>query len=201
MAVKKSSHRIKLLLALVLLILTVSFAFSSFERDSSGMAEVSSEFKTLENSSQAQPQIVQQVTKPITGEIATIEQIPPQIRVLAFGDMMLGRYVRILMDRHGLDYPFEGIRKGIYFPNFDLVFANLEGPVTVNPVYSSTSMVFGFPPDTAEIVKRNGYNLVTIANNHMFDRGENAYGETKKFLDDLLIISLVLYLLRRQNVQ
>lgn len=108
------------------------------------------------------------------------------IRMLFFGDMMLGRHVRTLIDRNGADSIFAKIREGnTYFDGYyDLVIANLEGPIVSNPIYHETGTTFGFAPDTAKIIKENKIGIVGIANNHTLDRGQKGFMETKKYLKE-----------------
>ena len=44
--------------------------------------------------------------------VAELES-PAELRVIAFGDVMLGRYVRTLMELNGKDYVFENGRKDL----------------------------------------------------------------------------------------
>ena len=92
------------------------------------------------------------------------------LSVLAFGDMMLGRYVRTLMDRNGMDYIFSGMPEG-FFEGPDIVHANLEGPINGKGRSGGTSMVFSFNEDVAPFLKKWGFNLVSLANNHALDQG------------------------------
>lgn len=102
-------------------------------------------------------------------------------QVFMVGDMMLGRYVESLQKKNGLDYPFEGISD--MFDGSDVVFGNLEGPIA-NEHYQTPDFVsvFSFAPHTADVLAKNGFNLVTLANNHTLDRGESVYFETGQFL-------------------
>ncbi|MBD3329911.1 AmmeMemoRadiSam system protein B [Candidatus Peregrinibacteria bacterium] len=95
------------------------------------------------------------------------------LTIMAFGDLMPGRYVRTLMDRHGKDYIFENIRgpNNSFFKGADYIFANLEGPIKGQGYKSGTSLVFGFNENIAPFLKRYGFNLFTIANNHAVDQG------------------------------
>ncbi|MFH1769677.1 MAG: CapA family protein [Parcubacteria group bacterium] len=105
------------------------------------------------------------------------------ITVLAVGDMMLGRYVETLMNEHGMFYPFEDI--GSVFLNFDIVFGNLEGPITfAHEQTPNNSTKFSFQPDIAPLLSNNHFNLVTLANNHTDDQGEEAYDNTVFLLED-----------------
>lgn len=108
------------------------------------------------------------------------------VRILAFGDMMLGRYVRTLMDRNGHDYIFAKIfpnGKQELMDNPDVVFGNLEGPIKGEGYKHQTAMVFGFHTDTAALLKKYGFNLLSLANNHAVDQGWDGRDSTIKALD------------------
>lgn len=107
-----------------------------------------------------------------------------EITLVAFGDVMLDRGVRNLMDNNGLDYPFEKIgaqtidlMKGVNY-----VFANLEGPIKTTYVPSGKTIHFRFKPDTVDVIKKAGINIVSIANNHSQDQGNLGFEETKQYL-------------------
>ena len=102
-----------------------------------------------------------------------IEELEKPLSILAFGDMMLGRYVRTLMDRNGQDYIFKNIagEDNEFFKGTDIVFGNLEGPIKGKGRSGGTSMVFTFNEDIADFLKRYNFNLVSIANNHAVDAG------------------------------
>ncbi len=111
------------------------------------------------------------------------------IKLLFLGDVMMGRYVRTLMDKnHNPNYAFAkahiATNPGANFLNdyFDRVIANLEGPIVPNPNYAQTGMNFGFAPDTAEIIKNNGIDIVTVANNHALDQGQKGFISTLNYL-------------------
>jgi len=104
------------------------------------------------------------------------------ITIMAFGDVMLSRYVRTLMNRHGMDYVFEKLDKS-YFTGSDFVFANLEGPINGLGTSGGTSMVFSFNKDIAPFLKRFGFNILSLANNHALDQGYDGRRQTIEALE------------------
>lgn len=111
------------------------------------------------------------------------------IKLLFLGDVMLGRYVRTLMDKnHNPNYAFAKAHTttgpGANFLDgyFDRVIANLEGPIVPNPNYAQTGMNFGFAPDTAQIIKNNGIDIVSVANNHTLDQGQKGFISNLNYL-------------------
>jgi len=109
-----------------------------------------------------------------------------ELSIMAFGDMMLGRYVRTLMNQNGMDYIFENIAGYDYrfFEGADIIFGNLEGPIKGKGQSGGTSMVFDFNEDIAPFLKNYGFNLLSIANNHATDQGWDGRETTIKALDE-----------------
>lgn len=124
----------------------------------------------------------------------------PPVTLVAFGDLMLDRFVWTLMQRNGLDYAFEHFPEllesmgvsppGLLppvpsVPTIDFLFANLEGPISDTPyVNPGTAMVFNFRPDVIPILKKYGFNLFSIANNHAYDMGEKGVRQTRERLSE-----------------
>lgn len=105
-----------------------------------------------------------------------------QITILGVGDMMLGRYVRTLMDGNGMGYPFEKIKNEL--GGIDYIFSNFEGPIKENEVATQKSISFRFKPDVVWAVKDAGINIVSLANNHALDQGWGGRDDTMKFLKE-----------------
>lgn len=105
------------------------------------------------------------------------------VTMLFVGDIMLGRYVETLMKKHGEQYPFLKIHE--FLSGFDTVVSNLEGPITKNhrqtPNWTTS---FSFTPSIAKLLKSQGIDIVSIANNHTLDKGEAVLEETKQILTD-----------------
>lgn len=115
------------------------------------------------------------------------------ITLVAFGDMMLDRYVWTLMQQNGLDYPFEHFPElldsmlttdnGERLPDPDFTFANLEGPISDSPyVNPGTAMVFNFKPEVIPTLQKYGFNLFSLANNHAYDMGVDGAQQTRDHL-------------------
>lgn len=118
--------------------------------------------------------------------IEVIKKVQPQpaepIRMLAVGDMMLGRYVETLMNRYDNDYPFSNLDNLI--SGQDVVFGNLEGPIATNHVQTPDfTTSFSFKPEVAGLLKRHGFNTLSLANNHTLDKGEDVFLQTQQYLD------------------
>lgn len=107
---------------------------------------------------------------------------PKPAKIVAFGDMMPGRYVETQMEKNGRNYPFAEIEKFIKQENADIVFANLEGPIVSNFIKTSSGVQFSFNPLVVLNIKSAGFNLLSLANNHLLDMGSAGFTQTKDFL-------------------
>lgn len=115
-----------------------------------------------------------------------IEQVPhinqKNAQPLLFvGDIMLGRHVETLAKRHG-DELFMFASTTEYLKQH-VTIANLEGPIPDNHVQTPINgFSFSFASSTPRILKLGGIQAVSLANNHMFDKGRSGYEETKEAL-------------------
>lgn len=104
--------------------------------------------------------------------------------VLNFGDVMFDRGVRNIIENRGRD-PFEYIKKDlILFEDYDVIVANLEGPITEidRSLCQQKEYNFQFDSDTPDRLKSIGINMVTLANNHSYDCLLPGYNNTKEAL-------------------
>jgi poly-gamma-glutamate synthesis protein (capsule biosynthesis protein) len=103
--------------------------------------------------------------------------------------MMLGRGIAKLSKQNSIYYPFQKIRP--LLRGVDVVFANLEGPIVENPsefsYFSYHEPKFTFSPEVLEAMCGSHINLVSLANNHLMDRGEEGLKETRDWLEQYQI--------------
>lgn len=110
------------------------------------------------------------------------EQEPPQEWTLvANGDLMLGRRVAIAMEENGAFYPFEQMAP--FLQNADLTFGNLETTLSQRgtPI-PGKGIWFRCDPSAAEALKEAGYDVLSIANNHILDYDSPALIDTLNVL-------------------
>ncbi len=105
------------------------------------------------------------------------------VNLTFFGDMMLGRYVRTLMDNYGQDYPFENMDLA-YLQTNDLLIANLEGPVAEKAISTTKSIAFRFLPDVVPLIKKYYFDAVSEANNHALDMGAQGLADSYRLLSE-----------------
>ncbi|MBP6084699.1 CapA family protein [Candidatus Gracilibacteria bacterium] len=123
--------------------------------------------------------VVPSIDLPVS--ISTTQEKQPPISLLAVGDIMLDRYVETLIKKEGAEYPFAKI--GALLENYDIVLGNLEGPVVEKRKQTpDNAMNFSFSPEYLSILKDNHFSILTLANNHTYDHGKEAFAETREQL-------------------
>ncbi len=103
--------------------------------------------------------------------------------VVAAGDIMLTRGTDKYLKNFGVDYPFLKIREEII--KHDIAFANLESPVSHRgSIYSpfKKGIYFKADPEVLGGLKFAGFDVFSIANNHVFDWGIDAVSDTMELL-------------------
>ena len=104
------------------------------------------------------------------------------VTIAAVGDIMLGGTARPELRRYGYDYPFEHV--ATLLQGADLAFGNLEGPLTDAGVPEGDKQyVFRSPPAKAvPALKRAGFDVLSLANNHSLDYGPQGLADTEAAL-------------------
>ncbi len=114
-----------------------------------------------------------------------------KIKLLAVGDMMLGRNVGGLIEKYPQNpiYPFAKISS--VFQDNDVVLGNLEGPITDEgrEINTDTCILFKFATSTAENLAEAGMDIVSLANNHTYNQGEAGFIDTQNFLEEANVAS------------
>lgn len=102
-----------------------------------------------------------------------------EFTMLFAGDIMLDRNVaKNINEKGGGDYrfPFMYVRDALR--KADLAFANLEGPVSSGGVKTGSIYSFRFDPKSAPALADAGFDVVSLANNHVWDYGRQALTDT-----------------------
>jgi poly-gamma-glutamate synthesis protein (capsule biosynthesis protein) len=123
--------------------------------------------------------------------------LPPRpakkpVRLLAVGDLMLGTSVKKQIREKGPAYPFRKYRD--LLTEADLTFGNLETPLSdrgtptagksQESLDDKTNFIFRAPPSSAEGLAEAGFDVVSLANNHMMDYGSTALQDTLESLQE-----------------
>lgn len=94
---------------------------------------------------------------------------------------MLDRRVKTVMAEKGSHYPFRNITG--FIKKHDLSFCNLEGPVSVRGKKVEKAYSFRFDPGLLDGLKNTGFNMYSLANNHMLDYGGEALLDTVALME------------------
>lgn len=105
-----------------------------------------------------------------------------QWTLLAAGDIMLSRFVAAVMNRESVSYPYDDIRGLVQ--SADIAFANLENPVGPGPRMPHDGMQFRADPSTLGALRDAGFDVLSIANNHMSDAGRDMIDDSAQYLRD-----------------
>ncbi len=110
------------------------------------------------------------------------------ISAMFFGDMMLDRYIKTIIQKNGLDYLFKKINGGEnrFWRGVDIISANFEGALTNNGHYPPKLINdFAFDKQDVAELKKYNFNFFNLANNHFSDQGKKGIEETRKNLSEL----------------
>ncbi len=108
-------------------------------------------------------------------------QKAPPLSLIATGDSMLGGRTRPILAEHGKDYIFAGTRP--LLRRAPIVLGNLEGPFAREAPKESRNYSYRVNPKLAAVLKRAGFNVLTLANNHLLDCGRKGVFETLTALE------------------
>ncbi len=103
--------------------------------------------------------------------------------IVAVGDVMMDGNAFSFIRKKGADYPFDSTRTIIR--SADIAFANLEAPFTSSGNVFKKKFVFKVPPKYAGGLVRAGFDVLSLANNHILDYGERGLLSTLNTLDSL----------------
>lgn len=108
----------------------------------------------------------------------------PEFRLVAVGDIMLGRGVGMRLKKAG-DYGLAFSKVSDYLKQGDVTFANLESPITASThsLDKKRKIVLKGDPGSVEALTGAGIDVVSLANNHMMDYYEKGLFDTVDILD------------------
>lgn len=96
---------------------------------------------------------------------------------------MLGNHTIYYIEKYGLDYPFDSTRN--ILSRTLLTFGNLESPFTKTGAKFEKRFTFKVPPEFAAGLINTGFDVVTLANNHILDFGIEGLENTLSVLDSI----------------
>ncbi|NJD01872.1 MAG: CapA family protein [Ruminiclostridium sp.] len=111
---------------------------------------------------------------------------PPVLKLMAVGDIMLGRSVgkRLEKTKDGYDTAFSDV-SGL-LNHGDIVFANIEAPITesLHSLNKEKNIILKSSPISIDALESAGFNLFSLANNHMLDYYDTGLFDTMNLLDN-----------------
>lgn len=105
------------------------------------------------------------------------------VSLVVVGDLMMGGSALPVLHQRGSDYPFDLTRT--HLRTADIALANLEAPFTHSGKAFEKTFIFRIPPEYAGGVARAGFDVLTLANNHILDYGPEGLLSTVMVLDSL----------------
>ncbi|MFA5086730.1 MAG: CapA family protein [Candidatus Paceibacterota bacterium] len=114
----------------------------------------------------------------------TPEQKPrvKEATLIAVGDIMLTRGVAIKIAKNGSEYPFLQVKD--YLKTGDIVFGNLETPISPGRAIKPGEMLFRSDPGLEKELRANNFSILSLANNHTENFGDYGLEQTFKYLDE-----------------
>ncbi|HEY8428402.1 MAG TPA: CapA family protein [Sandaracinaceae bacterium] len=114
---------------------------------------------------------------------------PRRVWIGASGDIPLHTRVLAAADAHGWDAIFEGLR-GVLDPE-EIAFANLETPLSMDRVpMRGDPPRLGAPPEAAAALARAGLDVLSVANNHVWDQSHLGLEDTLVALREAGLLSV-----------
>lgn len=124
------------------------------------------------------------IASPATASSNDEEILSPDSVTLEFvGDIMLARNVESYIKTYGQDYPFEKI--GDLLASNDLLIGNFEGTVREKENIEVTNVMnFDTTPANVTMLANQGFDLLSLSNNHADDFGRTTLDLTRQTITD-----------------
>ncbi len=123
-----------------------------------------------------------QINLKIQKEISAIQDDKMEIKdkeitILFVGDIMLDRGVSHQIKKHqDFHYPF--LKTAEKISSADIAFGNLEGPISSSGKNQGSIYSFRAAPETIQGLVFAGFDILSLANNHILDWGPEALKDT-----------------------
>lgn len=108
------------------------------------------------------------------------ETIENPINLAFVGDIMVDWSVKEAIKANGPGYPFEQVKEDII--KADLAIGNLETAVTRGGAAEDKQYTFRSDPESLKGLKDAGFDILSLANNHTLDYGEEGLLDTMEYM-------------------
>jgi len=106
----------------------------------------------------------------------------------AVGDVLLDRGCRTMIGKRGFGYPFE--LAGDFIRMQDVSFCNFEGSMSSRGKPVAKEINFRADSAFVEVLKHPGFDVVSLANNHVLDYGRDALLDTRRiFIENGFVVT------------
>lgn len=101
------------------------------------------------------------------------------LTLILVGDIMLDRGVEYMIKKEGKgDFKFPFLKIANFLKEADILFGNLEGPISAKGEKAGSIYSFRNDPEAIEGLVFAGFNILSVAANHLFDYGREAMEDT-----------------------
>ncbi len=109
-----------------------------------------------------------------------------KIIIFAVGDIMLDRGVEYEIEKEGNnDFKFPFLKIADYLKKADILFGNLESVISDKGVKVGSIYSFRAKPEAIDGLTYAGFDIVSVANNHIFDYSREAMEDNFKRLKEV----------------
>jgi poly-gamma-glutamate capsule biosynthesis protein CapA/YwtB (metallophosphatase superfamily)/murein DD-endopeptidase MepM/ murein hydrolase activator NlpD len=116
---------------------------------------------------------------PSPDETSSLYEKERTVKVFLLGDIMLDRGIEYMVEKYGEnDFKFPFLKIADYLKTADIVFGNLEGPISDKGTKVGSIYSFRADPEVIRGLIYAGFNFLSLANNHAFDYGREALEDT-----------------------
>ncbi len=134
--------------------------------------------QTTQQESATSSESIVVVTSSTTVPVVATSTASSEVSLLVVGDIMLDRNVAARTKKSGNPrYPFLQLPAD-WVSGVDFALANLEGPVTPVRRPPVKSIDFQFDPTWTAVLKSEGWDGFSQANNHALDQGSEGYADS-----------------------
>lgn len=120
---------------------------------------------------------------PAAAEKSPDTQKDQDVSLVFVGDIMLSRNIgKIMQERSDWTHHFRQVAP--LLREADLTFGNLEGPISARGENMGSRYSFRADPRSGEGLTYAGFDVLSIANNHVWDYGSEAFADTLRILKE-----------------
>ncbi len=106
------------------------------------------------------------------------------------GDIMLDRGIRQTVEKRNVSYDFLFTRIAPSLRLFDVLFGNIEGVISDRGTRVGSMYSFRMDPHVVDALKKAGFDVFSVANNHSGDWGFLAMQDTWRYIRDAAMVSV-----------